>query len=84
MDIGSTRLGMTVAEKFRRNRKITITTSPSVKSRVNCTSWAESRMGRLLSRITSRVSAAGSFSRSMGSRALMASATATVLVPGWR
>ena len=38
MENGSARLGMMVAEKLRRNRKITMTTSPSVRTMVNCTS----------------------------------------------
>ena len=36
--------GMMVAETLRRNRKITMTTRPSVSSMVNCTSWYDSRM----------------------------------------
>ncbi len=44
IDIGSARLGMTVAETLRRNRKITSTTSAMARSRVNCTSWTESRI----------------------------------------
>ncbi len=35
---GSARLGMIVAETFRRNRKITSTTSTAVSSSVNLTS----------------------------------------------
>ena len=35
---------MTVAQKFRRNRKITITTSATVSIRVNRTSLTEARM----------------------------------------
>jgi len=35
---GNARLGMTVAERFRKKRKITITTRPIVSSSVNCTS----------------------------------------------
>ena len=38
MEKGSAKLGMTVAERLRRKRKITITTSPNVKTIVNCTS----------------------------------------------
>ena len=41
---GSARLGMTVAETFRRNRKITMITSASVSTIVNCTSWNDSRI----------------------------------------
>ena len=44
MENGSARLGMMVAEKFRRNRKMTMTTRPSVRSMVNCMSRNDSRM----------------------------------------
>ena len=37
-------LGITVAEKLRRNRKITITTRPNVSSMVNSTSTYDSRI----------------------------------------
>ena len=40
-DTGSARLGMTVAGRFRRKRKMTRTTSASVRSSVNCTSCTE-------------------------------------------
>ena len=49
IDIGSARLGMIVAERLRRNRKMTITTRPSVSRSVNCTSLAESWIGTLRS-----------------------------------
>ena len=44
IDIGRARLGMTVAETFRRNRKITRTTRQMVRSSVNFTSCTESRI----------------------------------------
>ena len=44
MENGSARLGMMVADRFRRNRKITMTTSPSVRTMVNSTSRYDSRM----------------------------------------
>ena len=37
-EIGSAKLGMIVAERLRRNRKITITTRPAASTSVNCTS----------------------------------------------
>jgi hypothetical protein len=43
-DSGTTTLGMTVAQKWRRNRKITTTTSPIVTSNVSSTSWTDARM----------------------------------------
>ena len=44
IDMGRARLGMTVAETLRRNRKITSTTSATARSSVNCTSWTEARI----------------------------------------
>ena len=41
---GSARLGMTVAQTFRRNTKITMMTSASVSSIVNWTSRYDSRI----------------------------------------
>ena len=43
-DIGSARLGIAVAQRLRRKRKITITTSASVMMSVNFTSCTESRI----------------------------------------
>ena len=44
MEAGSARLGMTVAEMLRRNRKMTITTSAMVSTIVNLMSWTDSRI----------------------------------------
>ena len=41
---GSAREGMIVADRFLRNRKITITTRKTVSCSVNLTSLTESRM----------------------------------------
>ena len=41
---GTATLGITVAEKLRRKRKITITTRPTVSISSNCTSLTEARM----------------------------------------
>src|SRR4030042_1371198 len=46
MDIGSVKLGMIVADKFRRKRKITRTTKHVVRNRVNLTSFTESQIDR--------------------------------------
>jgi hypothetical protein len=45
IDIGSARLGMTVAVTLRRKAKMTPTTRASASSSVNCTSRTESRIG---------------------------------------
>ena len=44
MESGSATLGMTVAHSLRRNTKMTMTTSATVRSSVNCTSSTEARM----------------------------------------
>ena len=44
MDIGSAMLGMAVAERFRRNRKMTRMTSTSARNKVNFTSSTEDRI----------------------------------------
>src|SRR3989442_15365215 len=81
---GRARLGMTVADRFLRNRKITITTRHSVTSSVTCTSltdwWMETE--RSYSVLTS--TDAGSWPESEATVAFTASATCTVFVPGWR
>src|ERR1700747_3466697 len=41
---GTATLGMIVADKVRRNKKITMTTSATVSTKVNCTSLTEARM----------------------------------------
>ena len=41
---GTATLGMIVAERFRRNRKITITTSATVSISSNCTSFTDARI----------------------------------------
>ena len=43
-DMGSARLGMTVAGMLRRKRKMTMTTRHTVSTRVNFTSATDSRM----------------------------------------
>jgi hypothetical protein len=44
IDMGSARLGIRVAETFRRKRKITSTTSAMASMRVNWTSCTDERM----------------------------------------
>src|SRR5207245_793918 len=43
-DRGPAMLGIRVADRLRRKRKITITTSPTVSISVNCTSRTEARI----------------------------------------
>src|SRR3546814_4353529 len=44
IDTGRASIGITVADRLRRNRKITITTSATVRPSVNCTSSTDSRI----------------------------------------
>ena len=44
MDKGTATLGITVAERLRRNRKMTITTRATVSINSNCTSLTEARI----------------------------------------
>ena len=49
MVIGRAMEGISVADRVRRNRKITITTSTAATSKVICTSATEARMDWLRS-----------------------------------
>src|SRR4030042_2245636 len=46
IDMGRAKLGIMVADKFRKKRKITRTTKHMVRNRVNLTSLTESRIER--------------------------------------
>ena len=81
---GSARLGMIVADRLRRNRKMTSTTRTTVRTSVNLTSCTDSRIDTERSLRMSSWIAPGSCAWSSGSSALTASTTSTVLVPGWR
>ncbi len=81
---GKARLGMMVADRLRRNRKMTRTTRITVRTRVNFTSWTDSLIDTDRSLRIPSERAAGSCDWSCGSSALMASTTSTVFVPGWR
>ena len=83
-DIGSARLGMTVAETLRRKRKITITTRHSVSINVSFTSRTDARMDSERSHSVRRSTDAGSWGFSCSTSCCTASDTPTVLVPGWR
>ena len=83
-DSGTATLGMMVAERLRRNRKITITTSPMVSISSNCTSATEARMVLVRSVRIFTCTDEGSEACSCGSSALMRSTTAMMLAPGCR
>src|SRR5881394_1621098 len=81
---GRARLGMIVADRFLRNRKITSTTRQSVMNSVSCTSLTDWRIETERSYRVFTSTDAGSWLESVATVALTASATSTVLVPGWR
>ena len=83
-DIGSASAGIIVARTFRRNRKITITTRHRARKRVNFTSATDCFTVCERSYSVAISTDAGRSGRSRSTSALMRSATATVLVPGWR
>ena len=74
--------GMTVAGTERRKRKITITTSPMARIRVNRTSATDSRTAADWSRRMSSKTDSGSCFWKAGRSARTRSTTSTVLVPG--
>ena len=84
MAMGIAMLGMIVAESARRKRKITSTTKMIARTKVNFTSWTESRIEIERSTTISRSMVAGSWARNAGRSSLMPSTTLIVLVPGWR
>ena len=84
MDMGSARLGMSVAERFRRKMKITMMTRHTAANKVCSTSDTDLRMVSERSMSTSRFTDAGIAARNCGSNFLMRSTTSTVFAPGWR
>ena len=75
---------MTVAQNFRRKTKITITTSTTVSSSVNCTSFTEARMVSVRSVRIATFTEGGSDARSFGSSAFTRSAVSMMFAPGCR
>ena len=84
-DTGSARLGMTVAETFRRNRKMTSTTRPMVSTSVNFTSATDSRIDFERSLRTPSVTDGRQLRLQLRQQRANASRRpATVFAPGWR
>ena len=81
---GTATAGMSVVESLRRNRKITATTSATVRASSNWTSETDARIVIVRSVSTDTRTADGSVSVSCGRSDLMRSTTAMVLAPGWR
>src|ERR1700757_1461830 len=83
-DSGTATLGMMVAERLRRKRKITVTTSAMVSISSNSTSRTEARMVFVRSVSTVSLTDAGRVAWSLGISSSILSTTWMVLAPGWR
>ena len=83
-ETGSDSVGMTVATKRRKNKKITNTTNAIVPISVSDTSCKASRTDSERSLTEVILTDWGICSLSRGSASLTASTTRTVLAPGWR
>src|SRR6202171_1754233 len=78
-DKGTDRLGMMVAGRVRRNKKITRTTSATASASSNSTSATDARMVVVRSLSTSTLTAAGRFAMIVGKRRLIVSTTLITL-----
>ena len=83
-DSGTAMLGIIVADKLRRNRKITITTSAMTSISSNSTSFTDARMSVVRSVMISTCTDFGSVDSSCGSSFSMLSTTWIVFAPGCR
>src|SRR5260221_12949955 len=83
-DSGTVTAGITVAQNVRRNTKITVMTSATVSSSVNCTSATEARMVSVRSETTLTLMPDGIEACSTGIIALMRSTVSMTLAPGER
>src|SRR5215468_4279621 len=84
IEMGTATLGMTVAERLRRNRNMTMTTRAIVSMSVNSTSATDARIVVVRSvRIVMSMDD-GMEALSWGRSRLMRSTTAMMLAPGWR
>src|SRR5207245_9229576 len=77
-------LGITVAERLRRNRKITITTRPTVSINENSTSLTEARMVVVRSVSTWILMDCGMDAFNCGNSRVMLSTTLMMFAPGCR
>src|SRR4030067_123113 len=82
MDVGRARLGMIVADTFRKNRKITMTTRKFARRRENFTSFTELRIETDRPERILRSTEAGICARKVGKRRFIESTSSTVFVPG--
>ena len=81
---GTATLGMIVADRLRRNRKMTITTSAIVSSNSNSTSCTEARIVVVRSVSTATFTDPGSEACRRGNNAFTLSTTVMMLAPGCR
>ena len=81
---GTATLGITVAERVRRKRKITSTTRATVSMSSNWTSSTEARIVSVRSARIWTLTEEGRADRRAGRRALIRSTTPMMLAPGWR
>ena len=81
-DSGTATLGMIVAARLRRNRKMTITTSAMVSTSVNCTSATDARIVCVRSVRTVTFTDAGSETCSCGNTFFTRSTTSMMFAPG--
>ena len=79
---GTAMLGITVAERLRRNRKITMTTSATAKINSNWTSFTEARMVVVRSESNATSTELGKDARSCGMIFLIRSTTSMTFAPG--
>src|SRR5208282_6745282 len=84
IDIGKAMLGISVAERFRRKRKITSTTSTTARNSVNFTSPTDWRIETERSYKMCIWTEGGMIARNCGNNVFTASTTSTVFVPGCR
>ena len=83
-ETGSATPAMMVARPERRKISTTMTTSATLRHRVNCTSWMEARMVPVRSCTSVELDAGGSAASRRGSSALSRSTVSMTLAPGWR
>src|SRR5437879_6167025 len=84
MDNGTAAPGIMVADRLRRNRKMTITTRQTVSASVYSTSRMDARIDVDATKLIPRLIDGGISLRNTGSSFLTLSTTSTVLEPGWR
>src|ERR1700680_3348408 len=84
MESGTAMLGIIVAQTLRRNRKITITTSATVNSRVYSISLTDARIVVVRLKLVPSETVGGIEARNSGSIAMMRSTVSITLAPGCR